>query len=142
MFEQYLQQLNVLALVIAILAYWFLGMVWMIPGFMGNAWMKELKVHGVTTKKPEQKEMMGMMIGSIIYTAVVTFGVSYITFIAGTVNAAAAVKMGALLGVCFSFTTIGITYTWERRSMKNLLIDGGYHAMGIFLATVILSLWH
>jgi hypothetical protein len=142
MFEQYLQQLHVPALITAILAYWLLGMVWMIPGLFGNIWMKELKNHGVSVEKPEQREMAGIMLGSFIYNGVITFGVSYITFITGTVNLAAAVKMGALLGVCFAFTSIGITYTWERRSMKNLLIDGGYHASGIGLATIILSLWH
>jgi hypothetical protein len=130
MFDQYLQDANFAALA-----------VWMIPNLFGNAWMKELQNHGVTVEKPANKEMMGMMIGSFIYCLVSAFGISYITFVTGTVNFSAALKMGALLGACVAWTSIGITYTWEKRSMKNLAIDGGYHVVGVIICTLILSLW-
>jgi magnesium-transporting ATPase (P-type) len=139
MFEEYLKHLNVPALLVSGLAYWLFGMVWM--ALFGKAWMNEVQEHGIKVEKPQRREMTGMMIGTVIYTMITSFAISYLVFVVGTVNFAAALKMGALLGTCIAFTSLGITYTWEKRSMKNLLIDGGYHAVGVTIATVILSLW-
>lgn len=140
MFEQYLQQLNILALVASGLAYFALGSVWFMALF-GNAWAAELQKQGKTVERPSSGEMTGMMIGSLIYNLLTAFAVSYVIFISQTTTLAAAVKMGALLGACVAWTSLGNTYTWERRSMKHLAIDGGYHFFGVLISAVILTLW-
>lgn len=141
MFEQYLQNLNIPALLVSALAYFSLGSVWF-SGLFGKAWMAELEKQGKTIEKPGQKEMLGMMIGSFIYNLLTVFAVSYVIFISQTTTLPAALKMGALLGSCIAWTAIGTTYTWEKRSFRHLAIDGGYHFCGVMIAALVMTLWH
>lgn len=140
MFNQYLQQLNIVALAASGVLYWALGMLWYSVLF-GKAWKTALASTGLNLENPEKKEMAGMMIGSLLYNYLTVFAVSYLVFITGCVNLAAAVKMGGLLGACIAWTSIGTVYTWEKRSLKHLAIDGGYHVFGITMCSVILALW-
>lgn len=140
MFNQYLQDQNFLAMVIAGIAYWAIGAVWF-SFLFGKPWMAELEKAGMKIQRPDSKEFTGMMIGTFIYIILIVFALSYIVFITGCVNLSAALKMGALIGLCISWTSIGVTYTWVKRSMKLLALDAGYHSVGVMVATIILSLW-
>lgn len=140
MFNQYLQDQNFLALAVAALVNWIIGSAWFSILF-GKPWMQEVEKTGYKLEKPSSKEFGGMMIGTFIYTLVITFALSYIIFVTGCINFASALKMGALIGLCISWATIGITYTWVKRSMKLLAIDAGYHTVGVIAASLILGLW-
>jgi hypothetical protein len=140
MFNQYLDQLNFIALLVTALGYWLLGLLWFT--IFGKRWQKEVEEHGITVSRPSGSEMSGMMIGTLIYAILVCFAVSYLLFISQTNNATAALKLGALVGACISIASLGITYIWEKRSFANLAIDGGYHLTGVILAAEILTLWH
>jgi len=140
MFNQYLQNQNFMALIVAVIAYWAIGAVWF-SALFGKPWMAELQKAGTTIEKPGSKEFAGIMIGTFIYCILIVFALSYIIFITGCNHFASAFKMGALIGVCISWATLGITYTWVKRSMKLLAIDAGYHAVGVVVASLILGLW-
>lgn len=140
MFNQYLQDQNWLALIVATLTYFAIGALWFSVIF-GNMWMKEQEKHGTRIEKPSSQEFMGMMIGNVIYNLLVTFAISYIIFITGCIRFESAFKMGALIGFCISWGTLGATYIWVKRSMKLLVLDAGYHAVGVLAASLILGLW-
>lgn len=140
MFQQYLQTQNFLALLVSALVYWGIGAVWF-SALFGKAWMKEHELLGRTIERPDKKEFGGMMAGTFIYNVLIVFAVSYIIFITGSIRPMAAFKMGCLLGACLIWTSIGVTYTWERKSMKHLAIDAGYHFAGVLASSMILALW-
>jgi hypothetical protein len=140
MFQQYLQQQNFLALLVSGLIYWSIGSVWF-SALFGKMWLSELEQQGIKMERPGKKEFTGMMLGTFIYNMLIAFAVSYIIFISGSIQLMAALKMGALLGACLVWTSIGITYTWEKRSMRHLAIDAGYHFVGVMVCSVILALW-
>jgi len=140
MFEQYLEDQNFLALIAAAIAYWGIGSLWFGPLF-GKIWMAELGKNNITIQRPESKAFAGMMISSFIYNLLTTFAISYLVFNPGSILIPAALKMGALLGVCISFASLGVTYLWVSRTWKLLLIDGSYHVAGVMAATLILSQW-
>ena len=139
MFNQYLQTQNFLALFVAGLAYLAIGFFW--SALFGKPWMAEMEKIGTKMNKPDTKEMLGMMIGTYIYNLLIAFALSYIIFVTGSITFMAALKMGALIGLCISWTTLGITYTWVRRSMKLLALDAGHHVVGTIAASLILALW-
>lgn len=140
MFEQYLQDQNFLALAVATLAYWAIGSLWFGPVF-GKAWMAELEKNQIKISRPDSKAFAGMMISSFIYNLLTCFALSYLVFNTGSILLPAALKIGALLGVCVSFASLGVTYLWVSRTWKLLLIDGSYHIAGVMAATLILSQW-
>jgi hypothetical protein len=140
MFNQYLQDQNWLALILATLAYWTVGAAWF-SFLFGKTWMAEQEKNGTRIERPSKQEFMGMMIGNFIYNLLIVFGISYIVFITGCIRFDSALKMGALIGVCISFSTLGSNYIWVKKSMKLLLLDGGYHAAGSIIAALILGLW-
>ncbi|MBL7811582.1 MAG: DUF1761 domain-containing protein [Bacteroidetes bacterium] len=140
MFENYLQNQNWLALICGALAQFLIGSVWF-SGLFGPMWAKELEKHGTKIERPDTKGLMGLMIGSLIYNLITTFGISYVVYVTGCANFTAGLKMGALLGVCLAFATLGGTYLWQSRSNRLLLLDGGNHVLGIVVCTVLLSVW-
>ncbi|MBS3913985.1 MAG: DUF1761 domain-containing protein [Bacteroidetes bacterium] len=140
MFQQYLQTQNPWALLVSAIVYWGIGAVWF-SALFGKAWMAEHAKMGKTIERPSNKEFSGMMLGTFMYNVLIVFAVSYIVFITGAIKPPAAFKMGALLGGCMVWTSIGITYTWERRSMRHLALDAGYHFVGVLASCMILAMW-
>lgn len=140
MFNQYLQDQNWLALIAAGFAYFLIGAMWFSVIF-GKIWMQEQEKQGTRIEKPSPSEFGGMMIGNFIYNMLIAFGLSYIIFITGCIRFESALKMGALIGTCISFSTLGATYIWVKKSMKLLVLDAGYHFAGVLAASLILGLW-
>jgi hypothetical protein len=56
-------------------------------------------------------------------------------------GALSGIKLGALTGLCFSFTAISITYLYVKKAAGLHFIDGMYHVTGQIIASVILCLW-
>lgn len=140
MLENYMTQMNWIALLVAALAMFGVGSLWY-SVLLGKPWMKELEKLGMKLDKPGGKEMMGMTIGSVLYNFLGALAVGYLIYISQTTTVLSAVKMGVLIGGCILWAGIGGTYIWEKRSMKNLVIDGSYHIVANVLCAVILTVW-
>jgi hypothetical protein len=135
-----LQHLNWLAVAVSAIAYFSLGAVWFGPVF-GKMWMKG---HGITPPTEEEKKNMniGMMMGmSFVKTVVMVILTAYVVMIINYQgDLMTALKIGAVLGGIASFPT-GINYLFLRKPFSIWVLDGGYHACGVILTSVIISLW-
>jgi hypothetical protein len=135
-----LQHLNWLAVAVSAIVYFCLGAVWFGPLF-GKMWMKG---HGITQPTEEEKKKMniGMMMGmSFVKTCTMTILTAYIVMIINyNGNMITALKIGAVLGGIASFP-IGINYLFMKKPFSIWLVDGGYHACGVIISSVILSVW-
>ncbi len=135
-----LQHLNWLAVGASALAYFCLGAVWFGPVF-GKLWMKG---HGITPPTEEEKKKMNM--GKIMGLAFVkTFLMVILTaYLVMIINYAGdlgtALKVGAVIGGVASLP-IGINYIFLNRPFYIWLLDGGYHACGVIITSIIMSLW-
>jgi hypothetical protein len=49
-------------------------------------------------------------------------------------------KLGLLTGICFSATTICISYLYQMKPKSLSMIDGGYHIAGQAIAGIILCI--
>lgn len=135
-----LQHLNWLAVGVSALAYFSLGAIWFGPVF-GKMWMKG---HGITPPTDEEKKNMnmGMIFGmSFLKTAVMCILTAYVVMIINyRGDMMTALKIGAVLGGIAAFP-IGINYLFMKKPFSIWILDGGYHACGVIITSIILSVW-
>ena len=65
--------------------------------------------------------------GSFVLSLVIAFNLA--AFLAGPPNLAWGLAAGALAGVGWVATGMGITYLFEKRTLKLWLVNAGYHAV-------------
>jgi hypothetical protein len=90
---------------------------------------------------PEARKGMPLLfIGSFVLMVAASAGIAVLLQLlpgAGTLQAA---KLGLLLSVCFSFTSMAISYLYTRKPMALYAIDGGYHIIGTILSAIVIHL--
>lgn len=132
-----MDQINILAVIVAAASAFLLGGLWYSPALFGRIWAHEAGVSDDPPKKPH---------------GWVVFAVSFIfSLIAATVFAlylrrnpplTTAVLDGLAIGACWVATSFGINYQFANRTFKLFLIDAGYHVAQFTLYGVVLGLWH
>jgi len=138
-------EINYLAVVVAVIANFFLGFIWYTPLF-GKAWAKEMGYD--TNMEPRKGEMARgliiMIIGNFLMAYVFAHNMAAWTFVPDMDKMPV---IGTILNSAI-FTWLGFyvpvdltTVAWERRSWKLFWINTGYHLAMLFVAATILALW-
>ena len=70
-----------------------------------------------------------------------TMAFNLAAFLQGPPDIAWGISAGALAGIGWAGTAMGVTYLFEARSMKLFLIDAGYHAFAFMLMGGIPGAW-
>ena len=131
-----LGSINYLAVVVAALISFLIGGLWYSPVLFGKAWMQEL---GFTDD--DTKGNMGMIFGTtFVLSLIIAFNLA--AFLGPEADFAWGLTAGALAGIGWVATALGILYLFERRSMRLFLINAGYHAVTFTLMGGLLGLWH
>ncbi len=129
-------KLNYLAIVAAAVSAFIIGGAWYSPALFGNAWMKAA---GLDDAAMRQRKM-GMVFGTaLVLELVMSFNLA--AFLQGPPNLAWGITAGALAGIGWVATGMGVTYLFEARPMKLFLIDAGYHAVAFMVMGGILGVW-
>ena len=135
--------INMVAVLIAVVANFFLGFIWYTPLF-GKAWAKEMNFD--TTVKPPAsalaKGMIFMVIGNFFLPYVFAHNIAACTFVPGMEEMSMFVKvLNATI-----FTWLGFylpvdlsSVAWESKSWKLFFINTGYHFMMLLVAATILT---
>ena len=138
---------NVWALIVSALAYFFLGWAWHSPLLFMKAWAKEMG-HDKMSKKEKEKAMKGMpkaMIGNFLALLVTAWVMSQIILFATAYTKNEGITGGMLTGfftwLGFIATTVLNTVLWEGRSWKLYFINVSYHLVGLVLMGSILAVW-
>lgn len=128
---------NHLAVFVATLAAFFLGGLWYAPGVFGRAWMREC---GFTE---ELLKRQGGMARIFAVSFVLEYAMAYnlAAFIGAKASFGFAVFAGAAAGVGWVALAFGVTYLFERRSLRLFLINAGYHAVAFTAMGAILGAW-
>ena len=131
-----LSKLNYIAVLVAAAASFVIGGVWYSPILFANVWMRE------TGLKDEELRgrNMGLVFGtSFVLSLVISFNLA--AFLAGPPNLAWGITAGALAGIGWVAASFGITYLFEKKSMKLFLVNAGYHAVTFMVMGGILGVW-
>ena len=137
---QFLNQVNVWAVLASGIVYWLLGSLWFSRLF-GKTWVKEIERLGIKHKKPTKNKMIKKSIATLILNLVTSLGVALVVIAAVPTCVVSAICLGLILGICFVAATMGMGKIWEGRSTKLTLIDIGYPMVGIILSALILTYW-
>lgn len=129
-------EINYLAVAVAAVAAFVLGGLWYSPMLFGRAWMT---ASGVSEEQVNQGN------------PATTFGIAFVWALLGAAVFALflgpspgfglAAAAGFAAGLFWVAGSFGINYQFERRPVKLLLINGGYHTAQYTLYGVILGLW-
>lgn len=138
MTEQF--QFNYLAILTAAVSTFLLGGLWYSPLLFVKPWMKEL---GLTEEECKKKgaENLGAIMGiSFLLELIMAFNLA--AFIGPKASLTFGLFAGAAAGFGWVGLSFGVTYLFERRSMKFFLINAGYHGLAFTIMGAILGVWH
>ncbi len=126
---------NILAIIAAAAAAFFLGGFWYSKYIFGSIWLK------ANNKPYDQKRdhSTGVFAIAIVLYLVSAFG--FAMLIGPQPEFYYAVKSGLEIGVLFVATSFAINYVFAGRGLKLTLIDCSYHILQFVIYGVVLGLW-
>jgi hypothetical protein len=133
-----LSHINWLAVLVGGLAYFVLGAIWYSFLFR-NAW---IKATGINVNDPNAKKGVAQtMIASLVLMIVASAGLGILITKIGSSGWMSGCKVGLIAGICFSATSICISYLYEKRPLALHLINGFYNIFGCVIAGIIIAVW-
>jgi hypothetical protein len=133
-----LLKLNYLAVAVSAVAYFVLGAIYFNPKVVGTAWMKG---HNLGNPTEEDKKGMGKMMAiTFVYCLIGCIGVACLVEIIRPVTWLLAAKIGLLASV-FASVSIAMSYMYTKKSFQIVMIDSGYHIIGLIVASEIQMLF-
>ena len=130
------QSINYVAVAVSAASGFVLGGTWYSPFLFAPAWMRECGVSEEKLKSGNPAKIFG---GAFVLSLVASY--AFAMFIGPHPELALAVTYGFVTGLCLVATCFGITYLFERRSLKLWLINGGYYIAYFTLVGLILGLF-
>jgi hypothetical protein len=131
-----LSKLNYLAVLAAAASAFVVGGVWYSPILFGRIWLKQI---GRTDEELKRRNMGLVFGGSFLLSLIIAFNLA--AFLAGPPDLAWGMTAGALAGIGWVATAMGITYLFEAVSIKLFLVNAGYHAVTFVIMGGILGVW-
>lgn len=129
---------NYLAILAATVSTFLLGGLWYSPLMFGPAWMKEI---GVNPEAPGEKEKLGLIMGgSFVLELIMAFNLA--AFMGAKATWTSGLFAGAAAGFGWVALAFGVTYLFERKSLRLFFINAGYHGVAFTIMGAILGAWH
>ncbi len=127
-----------LHIVVAGAAYFALGAIWYSFIFK-NAW---IKASGVNVDDPNMKKGVAQtMLASLVLMMIASLGIAIFLSRIGVSSWMSGAKVGLVAGVCFSATSICISYLYEKKPWMLHFINAGYNIAGCVVAGIVLAAW-
>jgi len=130
-------EINYWAVLVSALATFVLGSIWYSPVLFSNAWMKEL---GFTKEGMGNVNLFKIFGISFLLMLIIAFNLA--AFIGPESDMQFGLMAGAMAGIGWVATVIGINYLYERRSFRLWLINAGYMAVSFTIMGGIIGAWH
>lgn len=128
---------NYLAIFAAAVTAFVLGGLWYAPGVFGRAWMQEC---GFTEESLKKMGGLGRIFaGSFVLELIMA--VNLAAFLGPNASLGFGTFAGAAAGFGWVALSFGVTYLFERRSLRLFFINAGYHAVTFTAMGAILGAW-
>lgn len=128
--------INILAVVVSALAAFVIGAIWYSPLLFAKAWQKE---NGLTDEKIKNANMALIFGVSFVLSLIISFNLA--AFLGKDAGFVWGMTAGALAGIGWVATALGILYLFERKSLRLFFINAGYHAVTFTVAGGIIGAW-
>ena len=134
-FQQSLESINYFAVLVSALSAFIIGGLWYSVLF-AKSWMVE---NGFDEEKLKNGNMGLIFGGSFIFSSIISFVL--VLFLGPERDALFGATAGFMVALFWVATAMGITYLFERKSLKLFLINAGYHVITFTIMGVILGAW-
>lgn len=114
-----------------------LGGIWYAPAVFGRAWMQEC---GFTEESLRKMGGIGRIF-ALSFGLELAMAFNLAAFIGAKASLTFGLLAGAAAGFGWVLLSYGVTYLFERRSLRIFLINGGYHAVAFTLMGAIIGAW-
>jgi hypothetical protein len=134
-------EVNYLAILVAAVVSFVIGMLWYSPILFGNAWMK---ASGITKKDIEKSKKKGMgkqMITAFISSLVMAYVLAIFVKLSSAASFIHGVKVGFWLWLGFVATIALGSILWEGKPFKYYLINVSYWLVNVAIMAGILAVW-
>lgn len=131
-----LHDLNWLAIVVAGVAFFFVGAVWY-SALFGKAWQ------GLVGIDPETAggNVAAIFGTTLLLEVLAAAALASLVQLSGHEGWQAGLHVGLVVGLCCVVPAIAINNLFQRRPLALTAIDGGHMAVGLALAGVIVGAW-
>lgn len=130
--------INVLAVFVAALAYFFFGSLWYQVLFR-KLWARE---SGISMDNPPKgAAMMKMMLKSFMGNLLSALAIAMLLNYAHGGGCVRSMKIAAVAALGVSGGSLWINYNWHNKSRLLWMIDTGYTMIGCALAAAIIGTW-
>ncbi|MEZ5500850.1 MAG: DUF1761 domain-containing protein [Steroidobacteraceae bacterium] len=126
---------NWLAVAVAAVAGFPLGMIWYGPLF-GKAWMRET---GVTEEKARSANPAKLYGTVLVLNLIAAWSMALVIGLAGWRTG---LHVGLMIALTFVAVALGINYLFEFRTLRLWLINSGYMVVFFSVMGLILGAWH
>jgi hypothetical protein len=134
-FQQSIDSINYFAVIAAALSAFLIGGVWY-SALFAKPWMEE---NGLTQADLSKGSMSKIFGGSLLLSIIISFVLAL--FLGPERDAVIGASAGFMTGLFWVAAAMGITYLFERKSLKLFLINAGYHVITFTIMGLILGVW-
>lgn len=128
---------NYPAILVATVSAFLLGGLWYSPVLFGRVWMREM---GFTDESLKAQGDTGRIMGvSFILELVMAFNLA--AFLGPKASLAFGAFAGAAAGFGWVALSFGVTYLFERKSLRLFFVNAGYHGVTLTIMGAILGAW-
>ncbi len=130
--------INFLAVIVSTVISMVMGAMWYGPLF-GKPWMKEVGYTEEDLKKDfNPAKTYGL---TMLLQFVIVYVLARLIGYTGAEGVAEGLRLAFLCWIGFTGATTGITYLFERKTLRFFLINSGYHLVVMLIAGVVLTVW-
>lgn len=129
-------EINYIAVLIASIVSFVVGMLWYSPFIFGKIWMRELKMSG---KKFKKKDMILSSVANFFATLILVCVYSRFIIYLTVENVLDVLSMSFMVWIGFFVcTTLIGGVLWERKSLKSFAIGAGYWLVNLIVIGLVL----
>lgn len=132
----HLDQVNWLAVLVAILPSFVIGSIWYMPQVFGNYWMK---ASGLNKKDLEKANFGNALLITTVMNFVAVTGLAVLMSALYFDTAAQGFALGALVSIVFSATSRGVHLAFENRPYGLFWVNGAHDILYLAVAGAILG---
>ena len=129
-------QLNYVAVVVAALVGFAIGGLWYSPIGFARAWMRETGLSEARLREANMGRVFGL---SLVCSLVMALNLA--AFLGDKASLGFGLFAGAAAGIGWVSMALGMTYLFERRSLKLWLINSGYQVLTFTAMGGLIGAW-
>lgn len=137
MFMVPIVNVDMIAVIVAAIAAFIVGMIWYSPMLFGKKWMK---IMGVTEKDmgKNKDKMMGIMLSSLVVSGVTAYVFAHILAFSQASTITDAVQGSVWVWLGFVATTLYMGVLYEKKSMDWYILSAGHYLFAIIAMGIVL----